>query len=145
MKLPTHTPLVATLFVLTGLLSACNKTDSSLGQKVDGAVVSTERAANTAKAEVKEAAKEVQSAASQATSSMKTSTQDSVITTKVNAELVKDPSLSAMKINVDTSEGRVVLKGSAPSDSARARATLLASAIEGVKNVDNQLVIEVKK
>ena len=145
MKLHTHTPLVATLFVLTSLLSACNKTDSSLGQKVDGAVVSTERAANTAKAEVKEAAKEVQSAASQATSSMKTSTQDSVITTKVNAELVKDPSLSAMKINVDTSEGRVVLKGSAPSDSARARATSLASAIEGVKHVDNQLVIEVKK
>ncbi len=145
MKLHTHTPLVATLFVLTSLLSACNKTDSSLGQKVDGAVVSTERAANTAKAEVKEAAKEVQSAASQATSSMKTSTQDSVITTKVNAELVKDPSLSAMKINVDTAEGRVVLKGSAPSDSARARATSLASAIEGVKHVDNQLVIEVKK
>lgn len=64
---------------------------------------------------------------------------DAVITTTVNAELVKDPALSALKIDVDTSAGRVALKGSAPSAAAKDRATQLASAVKGVVSVDNQL------
>ncbi len=69
---------------------------------------------------------------------------DAVITSSVNAELVKDPALSALRIDVDTSGGRVALKGAAPSQAARERATQLASAVKGVVSVDNQLRIDQK-
>lgn len=70
---------------------------------------------------------------------------DAVITTTVNAELAKDASLSALKINVDTADGRVALHGTAPSEAARERATQLASNVKGVVSVDNQLTVEPAK
>ena len=145
MKINIHTAAISGLLIATALLSACNKTDTTMGQKVDGAIASTERAASAAKAEIQEATKEAKTAASGATGTMTTSTRDGMITTKVNAELVKDPSLSALKINVDTSDGHVVLNGAAPSDTSRLRAATLARAVDGVKDVDNRLLIEVKK
>ncbi len=69
---------------------------------------------------------------------------DAVITTSVNAELAKDSSLSALKINVDTDAGRVALKGTAPTTAARERATTLASNVKGVVSVDNQLTVDPK-
>ncbi|KQW37809.1 BON domain-containing protein [Rhizobacter sp. Root404] len=66
---------------------------------------------------------------------------DAMITTSVKAELAKDANLSAMKINVDTSQGRVMLKGSAPSNEAREHATTLAQNVKGVVAVDNQLKV----
>lgn len=67
---------------------------------------------------------------------------DAVITTSVKAELAKDPDLSALKINVDTENGRVALRGTAPSTNARKHASVLAQAVKGVVSVDNQLTVE---
>lgn len=67
---------------------------------------------------------------------------DAVITTTVKAELTKDKDLSALKINVDTENGRVALHGTAPSQSARDHASALAAGVKGVVNVDNQLSVE---
>jgi hyperosmotically inducible periplasmic protein len=145
MKLHTPTAALSSFLIVAALLSACDKTETTVGQKVDGAIATTERAASAVQADIKEAAKDAKAAASEAGSTMTTSTSDGVITTKVNAELVKDASLSAMKIDVDTANGRVVLNGSAPSDTARERASTLVRGVEGVKDVDNRLVIEVKK
>ena len=50
--------------------------------------------------------------------------------------------LSAMKIDVHTSHGRVALTGPAPDGAAKARAALLASAVEGVSSVDNRLIVK---
>jgi osmotically-inducible protein OsmY len=66
---------------------------------------------------------------------------DATITAAVNARLAQDDELSALRIDVDTSEGRVALKGTAPNESARNRATQLASAVAGVRGVDNQLEV----
>jgi osmotically-inducible protein OsmY len=59
----------------------------------------------------------------------------------VNAELAKDTELSALKINVDTSQGRVILRGSAPNEASRERATTLVARVDGVLGVDNQLTV----
>lgn len=126
------------------LLSACEKSSPTLGQKVDSAVAATARAASAAKDEVKEVVSDTRVAASGATGMVSASARDGVITTKVNAELVKDADLSARKINVDTTDGRVVLNGSAPSQAARDRAATLARGVEGVKDVENRLVIDNK-
>lgn len=67
---------------------------------------------------------------------------DAVITTTVKAELAKDKDLSALKINVDTDNGRVALHGTAPNQAARDHASALASGVKGVVNVDNQLTVE---
>ena len=66
---------------------------------------------------------------------------DATITAAVNAKLAADSELSAMRINVDTDEGRVVLKGTAPTTSASERAVRLAQGVDGVKSVDNQLQV----
>ena len=69
---------------------------------------------------------------------------DAVITTTVKAELAKAPDLSALKINVDTDNGHVALRGTAPSADAKDHATALASGVKGVVGVDNELQIDSK-
>lgn len=66
---------------------------------------------------------------------------DATIGTRLKAALAADPELSAMKINVDTLQGNVKLKGSVKSMKEWRKAGELARSIDGVKSVDNQLVI----
>lgn len=66
---------------------------------------------------------------------------DAAITVAVNTALAKDEQLSVLRIDVNTVDGHVVLDGSAPDAAARQRATLLARAVDGVKSVDNRLVL----
>jgi len=66
---------------------------------------------------------------------------DATITAAVAAELALDKNLSALKIDIETTDGRVALRGTAPSADARDRATLLAEAVKGVRSVDNQLTV----
>lgn len=66
---------------------------------------------------------------------------DMTITAKVNAALAVDDQLKATQINVDTRDGQVTLSGQAPSAQSRERATTLAAAVDGVKQVKNQLVV----
>jgi osmotically-inducible protein OsmY len=66
---------------------------------------------------------------------------DVAIGTKIKAALAADPELSALKINVDTKQGAVSLKGEVKTIALRRKAEELARKVEGVKSVDNQLVI----
>ena len=137
---------VMTLLAAAAALTACSKSDDqrTVGQKLDTAVAKTERAAAEANADAKVAAGEAKQATKEATASVSATARDVTITAKIKAELAKDPSLSAIRIDVDTRDGRVALSGTAPSDEARERATRLASAVEGVSGVDNRLVIKTK-
>src|SRR6476620_12781018 len=66
---------------------------------------------------------------------------DATIGTKLKAAYAADPELSALKINVDTLKGDVTLKGEIKSMALRRKAEEHASKIQGVKSVNNQLVI----
>ena len=68
---------------------------------------------------------------------------DGVVTAKVKAKLVDDPVTKAYQINVETFKGTVQLSGFVDSAEARSRAAQLASAVGGVKDVENSL--EVRK
>lgn len=136
--------LTLTATAVLGLaLAACGKPDDdrTVGQKIDGAVAAAEQRTEVAKAEARDAAAEVKADAKEATAEARASVDDAGITVAVNAALAGDPKLSALKIDVDTSNGRVELKGSAPDDSSRRRATDLARAVKGVVAVDNRLVV----
>lgn len=64
---------------------------------------------------------------------------DSVITAKVKAALVADPTTKAHQINVETFNGTVQLSGFVDTAKARERAVQVAKGIEGVRNVKNDM------
>ena len=67
---------------------------------------------------------------------------DSVVTAKVNAELVEDPITSAIGIQVETFRGTVQLSGFVDSQQAKERASQIAKDVEGVDKVINDLVVK---
>ena len=66
---------------------------------------------------------------------------DAWITTKVNWFFVGEDSLKGSKINVDTKDNVVTLKGTVTNQAGKARAVALAKNTEGVKDVIDQLTI----
>jgi osmotically-inducible protein OsmY len=64
---------------------------------------------------------------------------DSVITGKVKAALIADPTTKAHQIEVETFKGTVQLSGWVDSDTARTRASEVARNVAGVRDVKNSL------
>jgi osmotically-inducible protein OsmY len=75
-------------------------------------------------------------------SETKRTVSDAAITASVKTDLLKDPDLSVLKIDVDTKDGVVTLNGLAADEPARSRAEKMASAVKGVKEVRNFLVVK---
>ena len=69
--------------------------------------------------------------------------KDSVITTKVKAELAKERPSTLVKVSVETDKaGIVVLSGTAKSQADKDRAELLARQVKGVATVENQIAVK---
>ena len=66
---------------------------------------------------------------------------DAAITAKVKTALIRERDLSSMDINVETSEGRVMLAGWVKDDSQRKRAVEVAQRVEGVKEVKDRMMV----
>jgi osmotically-inducible protein OsmY len=64
---------------------------------------------------------------------------DTVITTKVKAELIKDDDLNAGEINVETYKGVVQLSGFVKSQGDINKAGRVAQSVNGVKSVKNDI------
>ena len=64
---------------------------------------------------------------------------DSVITAKVKAAFVEDSKVDATDISVETYHGTVQLSGFADNSMQKDRAEKLASNVEGVKTVKNDI------
>ena len=153
--------LIAAAAALALGLAACNKTDDrTVGQQVDAAVAKTEAAADEAKAKAEVAAQDAKNAAqsagadiragasdlaasaSAAAADVKEAVADTAITASVKAGLAKDPDLSALQINVDTTNGAVSLQGTAPTTAAKERAVAIVREVKGVKSVTNLLKVQ---
>lgn len=145
---------------LTAALVACGRPGETVGQKVDGAIAQGKDAMQEAKTASKEGVESAQQATKDAVASAEKSVEktaeasrestakmgeaidDAAITASISASLAKDADLSAIKIDVDTKNGRVSLHGPAPSEQARTRASTIAQSVKGVVSVDNQLTIK---
>lgn len=66
---------------------------------------------------------------------------DATITAQVSAGLARDPDLSATRIDVDTRNGVVTLKGPAGNAAAKQRAETIARGVKGVTSVSNELQV----
>src|SRR5262245_17432509 len=67
---------------------------------------------------------------------------DAWITTKAKAALLTTKGVPSTDINVDTTDGKVTLKGTVPTANDRAKAEAAVKDIDGVKHVENQLKVE---
>ena len=64
---------------------------------------------------------------------------DSVITTKVKAAVLNEPTLKSAEINVETFKGVVQLSGFVNSKEDIAKAASVAKGVKGVKSVKNDM------
>lgn len=132
-------------------LTACgpNSEGQTAGQKLDNAVDQADQAAEHLKADASRAAESVNEKLDQAVDAAQSAAQsaadsvgDIALTAKVNAALLTEPELSALKINVDTKDGVVTLSGDALNQAAKERAETLVKSLDGVRGVNNLLVVQ---
>lgn len=155
LPLDLKSAVLALSVVVLAALSACGKKDDgqTVGQKLDAAVASTEKAAAEAKAKaetsmakagdaMKDAAQKAEASGAKTAGSLAGKADDAAITASISAELAKDADLSAVRIDVDTKNGDVTLSGPAPTAAARDKATTLAKSIKGVASVNNKLTVK---
>lgn len=135
-------PLIGAL-ALAAALAGCNKQqdERTAGQKLDGAIAEAKQAGADAKVEAGQAMDKAENKLKNATAAASEAVSDATIVTKINAALMADDRLKATKIDVKAEDGRVTLTGTAPDAGSQARATTLAAAVNGVRSVDNQLVV----
>lgn len=82
-----------------------------------------------------------QSFAEDSPRSVGTMIDDATITTTVKAKLLQDERTDAFDINVDTEAGTVTLRGGADNAQAKAAAEAIAGQVEGVRSVNNLIVV----
>jgi hyperosmotically inducible protein len=138
----TRLPLLAAL-AMAAALTACSRDadDRTAGERLDGAVAEAKRETNEMQRDAQQAMNSAERSMERTADNAGQATTDMAITAKVNAALVADDQLKATQINVDTREGQVTLTGEAPDAQSRERASTLASAVDGVRQVNNQLVV----
>lgn len=130
--------LAAASFVMLGF-AGCDKPASgpgpaqTAGQKVDKAVDKLEKKAEQASDKLKEQ-----------TAKAGTAIDDATITAAIKANILAEPGLKVLKIDVDTKNGIVMLTGSADSQQNVQKAGQVAAAVQGVKSVDNRLAVSSK-
>jgi hyperosmotically inducible periplasmic protein len=148
--------MMAIISAVVLTLAACDKrTDSgqTVGQKLDKAIDKTNENVGAVSDKVGAQMNKAGDAISSATTSLSANASataaktgdaisDAAITTSINADLLKDPELSVLKIDVDTKMGAVVLNGLTPNETARQRAEKIAGAVKGVTKVENNLTVK---
>ena len=137
------TPLLASL-IATVALVACNRAEEprTAGQVLDQTVTQVENKAKEIGADMRAGSEKAADAVAVAGTKTADAVRDAAITVEVKAMLAKDPGLSALRIDVDTTAGRVALRGTAPTAAARERASQLAKAVTGVTGVNNELSVK---
>jgi osmotically-inducible protein OsmY len=66
---------------------------------------------------------------------------DTVISTKVKAAILGEPTLSSIEINVETFKGDVQLSGFVNSNADISKAVAVAKGVIGVKSVKNDMLL----
>jgi hyperosmotically inducible protein len=66
---------------------------------------------------------------------------DSVLTAKVKAALLKEPELKSMDVSVESLRGEVLLSGFVRDESQRAKAVKVANSVGGVASVKDAMVV----
>ena len=74
---------------------------------------------------------------------MSSAAKDMNISAEVKTRLANDGALGTLEIQVQTTEGRVLLRGITPDTDVRRQAGELARTVDGVVDVKNDLSVQV--
>jgi hyperosmotically inducible protein len=122
--------LVAAAFVIG--MSACDQKPSAeqVGRKIDRAVEKmepkVEKAAQTVREKTAVAVEKV---------------DDVTLSARVKTALIAEPGVKARDVKVDSKDGVVAIYGKAESAEQKELAAKVVGAVNGVKSVDNRLVV----
>lgn len=137
MKLLKNSELIGIALLLAVGLSACGKPGPAeiAGKKID-------QTADDAVKKINQAADKVGDKIGEQGFRASVAIDDAEITAKIKAAIFAEPGLKSMQISVDTIKGVVTLTGSVSSKSHSDMAKGLASAVAGVREVDNRLMLK---
>jgi hyperosmotically inducible protein len=74
---------------------------------------------------------------------IKTYLDDSTVTAKIKAELIRDAGMHGLEISVETHHGEVILSGFVDNHMQMQRAMQIASGVRGVRSVKNGLGVKI--
>jgi len=136
----SKTTLITISLLFAFGLGACNKPGPAeqAGKKLDQAASDTGKKVGETMDKVENKVTEQSAKGAQAL-------DDAEITTRAKAELLAEPGLKSLQINVDTDKGVVTLTGTVDSKANSDKASARMMAISGVKDVNNKLVVTAAK
>ena len=139
MKLRNRAVLTAFASALALGFAACGEKPAGdqFGKNLERGKTQMDQAADNAQQKLDQAGSAIREKASEAGKAV----DDATLTAKVKSALVAEPNLKSMTINVDSTAGVVTLKGTTDSQENRQKAALIASTVEGVRDVRNELVV----
>lgn len=114
------------------------KCSSNSGTEKDNCLATAKRDKATAVADARSAAGKEGTMSGKASEAV----ADSVITTKVKADLIREPDLKSLDVHVETTNGVVMLSGFVPSQAEADKAINVARNVKGVTKVENGLQIQ---
>ncbi len=128
------------------VLGACDRPgdNDTVARDANSTVARVDAQTDAAGARVADASRDAAASVRSGLDTAGDKVKDAAVTTAVNAQLAADSSLSALNIDVDTNNGAVILRGTAPDAVSKDHATDLAKRVDGVSSVDNQLVVAAK-
>jgi len=118
--------------------TTAQKTERTAETATETTRTSAQQAAERAKAAAATVAQKTERAAE----TVAAKTADSVITTKVKADIFKEPDLKAMAIHVETEKGVVMLSGFVDSKADADKAMRVARSVEGVTDVQSAIKVK---
>ena len=129
-------------------VSCTSKDKEQARQSVQDLEDKTKEAAKDAADKTKEVAADVATDVANKSRQVVSATGEAItdgwITTKVKAKFADDKLLKDSKIDIETSERVVTLKGTVASEDARKSAVTIAGGTEGVVRVVDQIVVKAK-
>jgi len=136
------------LATLVAGASCSSKDKEQARQSVQDLEDKTKEAAKDAADKTKEVAADVATDVANKSRQVVSATGEAItdgwITTKVKAKFADDKLLKDSKIDIETSERVVTLKGTVASEDARKSAVTIAGGTEGVVRVVDQIVVKAK-
>ena len=87
------------------------------------------------------AARSVEQGAKQAADTARQIAGDAAIAARVKTALLAAKNVKSADVSVDAFQGKVILRGTVPDAEQIALAAQVARAVDGVKSVDNRLVV----
>jgi hyperosmotically inducible periplasmic protein len=140
MKFETNRALLAAVASALALgLAACGERpdNDKVGQNLEPGKERVNQPAGNVEQRLDRAGSDIRDKATEAGKAI----DDATLTAKVKSALVSEPNLRAATINVDIMAGVVTLKGTTDTQESRQKAAQVASTVDGVRDVRNELVV----